>query len=630
MSIRVQFCAVEIMLILLYFYKTQKKINLRTEQAYFRMFVMVFASIVLDIISCFVIRNMERFPRLFTDIICKTYLVSFAGMEIFVLQYIGSEIFPVAEAYRKAMIRYGIFAAVGVAVIYALPIEYFYDVESDMLYSMGASVIATYAISFLTILFIFYKIFRLWHQINKSRRNGLIVGIGNILLAAIVQFFIKDMLIISFACSILMVVLYLKLENPGYNTDTRTGLFNQNAFVLYTSQLYNDHNEFALIEIVYTSESTRALSIDDALTEAVNYLMSLPRILAFKTVGSEIIVMTDSAQRAEDALEKMKQRFEQGWGKDKDVVVKPYWIYVPDPYVVNSTSELMNMFRFIRQNPGEFSSERIAVVNSDLAGRINEEKRISELITGALANDRVEVFYQPIYSMKERRFTAAEALVRIRDEDGSIIPPGAFIKVAESNGMILKLGEEVFRKVCRCLGGNDLKSMGLQYIEVNLSVIQCGYERLAEDYIGIMEENSISPDMINLEITESASVDTKKILLNNMRKLLDFGVNFSLDDFGTGQSNLNYIIDMPVEIVKFDREMTNAYFANSKAKYIMDAAMTMIRGMNLDIVFEGVETEEQLKIMEELNLNVGFIQGYVFSKPLPVTEFINFLAMRNR
>ena len=108
---------------------------------------------------------------------------------------------------------------------------------------------------------------------------------------------------------------------------------------------------------------------------------------------------------------------------------------------------------------------------------------------------------------------------------------------------------------------------------------------------------------------------------------MDFGVNFSLDDFGTGQSNLNYIIDMPVEIVKFDREMTNAYFANSKAKYIMDAAMNMIHGMNLDIVIEGVETEEQLHTMEELRVN--YIQGFFFSKPLPVMEFTRFIAERN-
>ena len=105
-----------------------------------------------------------------------------------------------------------------------------------------------------------------------------------------------------------------------------------------------------------------------------------------------------------------------------------------------------------------------------------------------------------------------------------------------------------------------------------------------------------------------------------------YGVRFSLDDFGTGNSNLNYIVDMPVDIVKFDRSMTNAYFENGKAKYVMDAAIHMIHGMGLKIVSEGVETEEQYRTMEQLG--ISHIQGYYFSKPLSEDKFIEFLERR--
>ena len=105
-----------------------------------------------------------------------------------------------------------------------------------------------------------------------------------------------------------------------------------------------------------------------------------------------------------------------------------------------------------------------------------------------------------------------------------------------------------------------------------------------------------------------------------MNILLDYGVSFSLDDFGTGQSNLNYIVDMPVSIVKFDRSMTQAYFENDKARY---AAMHMIHGMKLEIVSEGIETKEAFETMERLN--IGYIQGYYFSKPLPQKEYLEFL-----
>ncbi len=157
--------------------------------------------------------------------------------------------------------------------------------------------------------------------------------------------------------------------------------------------------------------------------------------------------------------------------------------------------------------------------------------------------------------------------------------------------------------------------------------MQCSYEQLAEEYISIMKKYRINPEYINLEITESASMSAKKTLLRNMRRLQEFGVRFSLDDFGTGQSNLNYIVDMPVDIVKFDREMSQAFFRDEKARYVMNAAMQMIQGLQLKIVSEGIEDEEQYHKME--SLGIDYIQGYYFSKPLPETEFVEFLHKNN-
>ncbi len=182
-------------------------------------------------------------------------------------------------------------------------------------------------------------------------------------------------------------------------------------------------------------------------------------------------------------------------------------------------------------------------------------------------------------------------------------------------------------KVCRMIKERNIQQYGLHYLEINLSVVQCAYEQLAEEFIHIMEKYEISTEQINLEITESVSLDAKSVLLNNMEKLMAYGVRFSLDDFGTGQSNLNYIVDMPVDIVKFDKDMTTAYFESPKAKYVMDNAISMIHGMNLEIVSEGIETKEQYHTMKELG--ISYIQGYYFSKPLAEDDFWNFICERN-
>ena len=301
-------------------------------------------------------------------------------------------------------------------------------------------------------------------------------------------------------------------------------------------------------------------------------------------------------------------------------------IFIPNMQKVGNSDDLFALIRYAKEK-NDREENILLTVSDKMITNMYHEKEIKQQISKAMDMDLVEVFYQPIYSIKEENFTSMEALVRIRDDEGNIISPAIFIPIAEKNGMIIRLGEIVFEKVCSFVKKNRLRQYGIQYVEVNLSVLQCADERLSEKFINIMEKYKVSPDMINLEITETASMRAKRILLDNMKNLMNYGVNFSLDDFGTGESNLNYIVDMPVSIVKFDKGMTDAYFRNGRASYVMDAAIRMIQGMHLKIVSEGVETEKQFEVMKDLGIN--YIQGYYFSKPLPELEFLQFIEEKN-
>ena len=248
---------------------------------------------------------------------------------------------------------------------------------------------------------------------------------------------------------------------------------------------------------------------------------------------------------------------------------------------------------------------------------------VEKLIDDCIASDRVLVYLQPIYSTKEKRFVSAEALCRLLDESGNIIPPSSFISIAEKNGMINKLDEIVFDKVCKFIAKNDMDELGLKYIETNLSVVQLSDYELADKYLEIIERNKIDAKYINLEITETAGIEQINSLMDNLQKLKSNGISLSLDDYGTGYSNLNYVVSMPVQIIKFDKKMTDEYFAGSKAKFVMDYSIRMFKAMDLKIVSEGVETKIQLDSLAELG--VDYIQGYYFSKPLPMDEFIEFI-----
>lgn len=631
MPIHMQCCGLILMAILFYFYKSQKTIKLNTGRAFWHSFYMTFICIFFDILSCVVIIEREVLPDFLVKFVSKTYLVTLVVVAFFALLYICTDIYAAKSDYNRIMLRYGVFVGVAVALIYALPINFYYDKTEKVLYSYGASDYATYIFALSTIIIVAVRVVREKAKISRDRRMAVTIWLGVWVLAALIQFLNPKLLLVGFASALGMLVLYLKLENPGYNLDRQTGLFNHEAFMQYAREYYGMNRSFALLGISVSLNSFRTMRTeleDEFITEAAAYVTNLPDTIAFRNTSTEVLLLYPDKSKAEASVKAVRKRFEKGWGKNNGIIVAPKWVYVSSSDIADNADELLYLMRYIGRDSKRYAENRFFEVTSELARELRDERATERLIMDALENDRVEVWFQPIFSTEEHRFTSAEALVRIRREDGSLVPPAQFIEIAERNGMILQLGEVVFRKVCAFLGTSQITRHGIKYIEVNLSMVQCAYNQLAKDYIRIMEENGVSPSLINLEITESASMEARKTLLDNMKRLMDYGVTFSLDDFGTGQSNLNYIIDMPVEIVKFDKGMTTAYFENDKATYIMDAAMNMIRGLDLKIVAEGVETAKQFYMLESLGIN--YIQGYYFSKPLPADEFVQFIVNANQ
>lgn len=634
MPIQTQCCGIVLLIIIFYFYKSQKSLKLNTERAFRNCFFVTSGSLVMDIISCVVIRMRDNLPSLFVDIVCKTYLVTLVTLAFYALNYIMSDLYAKKSDLKNLMMYYGTIGGASLILIYALPIYYYEDAANNVLYSYGPSDYATYAFALITIMVAIYMLFKEKKKMRRRRRYAVLVWLAVWLIAAVVQFFVPQQLLVGFASAVGMLVLFTAIENPGNNIDRRTGLFNQGAFSLYTKQLYDNEINFSLLTMSLEHLSAKTMNAElerTVIAEIAEYFSIFREVLAFNISSGEVILLFSEKGQTEESkmkiIRNVRERFEQGWGENKEFIVSPSWIYVPDSTLAKNPDDLLYLIRYAKKNSKELEESGYTEVTSVIANNLYREKEIEELISDAIENDRLEVWYQPIYSTASKKFTCAEALVRIRNVDGILIMPGAFIDIAERNGSILQIGEIVFRKVCRFISENDIKRYGVNYIEVNLSVIQCSYKHLAKDFIGIMKEYGVSADQINLEITESASMKAKNIFMDNMKELMDYGVDFSLDDFGTGHSNLDYITNMPVDIVKFDKGMTDAYFENEKARYVMDAATNMIHGMDLKIVSEGIETLDQYVMMNDLGIN--YIQGYYFSKPLPEKEYLAFVKEKS-
>lgn len=624
MNIIAQCCGIVIMIVLLFFYQGKRRLKLNTSLLYRFTWNIVGVSLILDIVSLIGITYADSLPMILVDIICKAYLWSIVMEALSAMMYVCVDVYKSKSMEKRWMVGSVVVAAVCTVIIFCLPIHIYNN--NHRMYTYGPSVIATYLLAGGVLIVLICLVGKYRTEINPRRKRGVTIWWLLWMIAAIIQFFNNELLLVSFASVVGMLIIFISMENPDTNLDKDTGLFNLNGLFSYMRQLQGMGEDVSVLCIRYDNNRNGSMSYDiekALMMEIVNFMYETPNSIVFRSSVTEFILIFEHKEDSKAAIARIEDRFEHPWGDIEFRMFTIEWALIETTEQIERAEDILPLFQYVRQNRSSLGTDTGVIIDNELISKIYEERDMENEIVEALAEGRVEVFYQPIYSVKGKAFSTAEALVRIRDAKGDVIPPGRFIEVAEKRGLIIKLGERVFESVCKFIMDENPLQYGIEYIEVNLSIVQCGYEKLADDFIRIMEKYKIDPKHIVLEITESASIKRKKILLENMRKLKEKGVRFALDDFGTGQSNLNYIVEMPVDVVKFDSTMTNAYFEDDKAKYVMDAAMQMIQGMDLEIVSEGIEQHDQYHEMKRLGID--YVQGFYFSKPVGAEEFINLL-----
>lgn len=298
------------------------------------------------------------------------------------------------------------------------------------------------------------------------------------------------------------------------------------------------------------------------------------------------------------------------------------------PSEISSIKMIDRMFEKLKKL--ELKENKNFVSTKELKLRNDAEIfEIEECVKTALIENRLEVFYQPIYNTKLGKYTSAEALIRMRDHTGKFIPPDVFIPIAEKSSLILDIGDFVLEEVCRTLSEEKLSDYGFEYIEVNLSIIECLQSNLASKVMGTLKKFNIPPSQINLEITETASDDFNDIVDQNIKIMNKYGISFSIDDFGTGYSSLTRILALNVQIIKLDRSIVQAPFLSddTNAMLLLENFVHTASSTGASIVAEGVETKEMARGI--INLGCEYIQGYYFSRPLPKSDFLEVIRENN-
>ena len=253
---------------------------------------------------------------------------------------------------------------------------------------------------------------------------------------------------------------------------------------------------------------------------------------------------------------------------------------------------------------------------------INE---IADIYRGKnLRDPRVLAYCQPVYNIKTGKYDTAEALMRLKIPGIGIIFPDQFIPLAEENGYIHVLTEIILQKTCDEIRYLLKEGYEVNRISVNVAVSELKEESFTQDIHKIICESGIPEEKVAIEITESQTESDFIIMKHKIEELKEKGIKFYLDDFGTGYSNMERIMELPFDIIKFDRSLVLASGSDLRSEKMVESMASMFSGLDYSVLYEGVENEEDEK--KCIDMSASYLQGYKYSKPIPIMELKRFFS----
>jgi diguanylate cyclase (GGDEF)-like protein/PAS domain S-box-containing protein len=276
----------------------------------------------------------------------------------------------------------------------------------------------------------------------------------------------------------------------------------------------------------------------------------------------------------------------------------------------------------------ELGRNRFQFFTADVHERIRRRVELESSLRLALEREEFELHYQPQVNVRGGEVIGVEALLRWRHPEKGLIYPGQFIGFAEETGLIVPIGRWVLERACRQNKAWQEQGLPRIPVAVNMSARQCEQPDVHEVVAQVLRETGLPAECLELEITESISMADPEQSVPLMRRLKDTGVKLSIDDFGTGFSNLSYLRRFPVDRLKIDLSFVREITTDPGSLAISEAIITMSHSLNLQVIAEGVETLGQLELLGARDCD--FIQGYFFSPPLAAAEFARLLREDRR
>lgn len=416
--------------------------------------------------------------------------------------------------------------------------------------------------------------------------------------------------------------------------DKLTGLLNRNSFLENLSQTKwaKENVAVIVIKILRLGIINKQFSFghgEHAIKEVSNKIKYiLNEDVIFSRIDGNVLALSMTDYKNTHNLTRLIKQIEELF--KEPIKVKGQELYISLAFGIathNSNDGEINAGNLLAN--AQIALSQVKIVNSPekyefYTSYMNDEMQnrveIENKIYAAYKNNEFIPYFQPIINLKTGQVASLEALVRWKQENGELVPPGKFIKILEETGLIVEVGYRLMEQICQ-----KIRNWREQYhfshpIAINLSPVQFKDKSFEEKVLQLFEKESIPPELITFEITESTFIEDIELTKKTLEAIKSKGFNVSIDDFGTGYSSLAYLQKLKINTIKIDMSFIKNIVENEGDQIIVKAVTMMAKGLGLKTVAEGIETREQLEMAKKLGCDKG--QGYYWSKPLPAEEII--------
>lgn len=431
---------------------------------------------------------------------------------------------------------------------------------------------------------------------------------------------------------------YAHIEQLAYH-DGLTGLYNRVAFMKYAYKIFHDASVGASKHAIFFIDLDNFKNINDTLGHDYGDLL-------LKDVSDRMLscIASDDilARNGGDEFLILKNRFDTV--DDLENFASQLVNVVHHPFILNDETAVVSMSVGIAVFPNNgltvselIKNADIAMYNAKNSGKnsyrffdsymeddVNRKNDLADILSHVIDKNEIYLQYQPQVNVESGQVTGYEALMRIESELVGFISPAEFIPIAEETGIINILGEWALIEACNFNQVLIKSGFGPLRVSVNVSTTQLKDDHLIDIIKSIPEKTGMDLKHLEIEITESVLMNSFEHNLKLINQMKELGCSIALNDFGTGYSSFNYLTQIPIDTLKIDKSFIDGICSNEKDRCIADSIIDLAHKMDISVVAEGVEDNEQLQILQ--NQFCDTLQGYLFSKPLNSTDFIELLS----